>query len=286
MRDNGAMREKQARIIAETGVRPTIDPAAEVEARVRFLQEYLAATRAGGFVLGISGGVDSTLAGRLAQLAVEQARAEQGQSVGDEGAPSFIAVRLPYRMQADEADASAAMDFVAADHRLTLDIAPATDGLAAAFAEAVGEPISDYNKGNAKARMRMAAQYAIAGIDGHLVIGTDQAAENVTGFFTKHGDGGADLLPLFGLNKRQVRAVARHLGAPEALWAKVPTADLLDERPGQADEAELGISYEHIDDYLEGREVPRDVAERIEAIHARTRHKRTTPVTPADTWWR
>ena len=279
------MREMQREIIAEMGVRPTIDPAAEVERRVRFLQDYLQATGARGFVLGISGGVDSTVAGRLAQLAVERTRAESSLSAGDEGAPEFTAVRLPYRVQADEVDASAAMDFIAADRRVTLDIAPAADAMADAFHAATGEAISDYNKGNVKARMRMVAQYAIAGADGRLVVGTDHGAESVTGFFTKFGDGGADVLPLFGLNKRQVRALARELGAPEVLYAKQPTADLLDERPGQADETELGMRYDDIDDYLEGREVPREVAEKIEAIHRRTRHKRTTPVTMLDEWW-
>ena len=287
----GAMRELQQQIIAEMGVRPEVDPAAEVEARVRFLVDYLEATGASGFVLGISGGVDSTTAGRLAQLAVERRRAELGTEAGDDAAPSrenprFTAVRLPYRVQADEADATAAMDFVGADGRVTLNIAEAVAGMASAFQEATGEPISDYNQGNVKARMRMVAQYAIAGAHGQLVIGTDHAAESITGFFTKFGDGGADVLPLAGLDKRQVRAVAKKLGAPEHLWAKVPTADLLDGSPGRADEDELGLSYEHIDDYLEGREIPEEAAEKLEGVWRRSRHKRTTPVTIHDDWWR
>ncbi|MBD4206915.1 NAD(+) synthase, partial [Xanthomonas citri pv. citri] len=88
-----------------------------------------------------------------------------------------------------------AMDFVGADQDVTLNIAEAVQGLAAAFAEGVGEPISDYNQGNVKARIRMTAQYAVAGAHGQLVIGTDHAAEAVTGFYTKFGDGGADVLP-------------------------------------------------------------------------------------------
>lgn len=304
------MRELQQRIIEEMGVRPEIDPAEEVHRRVRFLADYLQATGSAGFVLGISGGVDSTAAGRLAQLAVERARAELGvtDAVAMGGPvlragsahrptaetlptpspqnPRFTAVRLPYNVQADESEAQQAMDYIDADIDRTLNIAGGVDGVAAAFAEAAGEPISDYNKGNVKARVRMVAQYALAGQHGQLVVGTDHGAESVTGFFTKFGDGGADVLPLFGLNKRQVRLVAKELGAPEALWSKVPTADLLDERPGQADEAELGLSYDHIDDYLEGREVPAEVAERIESIWLRTRHKRTTPVTILEDWWR
>lgn len=293
------MRELQQQIIAEMGVRPEIDPAAEVEARVAFLVDYLTTTGTAGFVLGISGGVDSTAAGRLAQLAVERRRAQLGvpdvavegrdvPALGDPSreAPQFTAVRLPHGEQHDEADAQAAMDFIGADRRVTLNIAAATSGLADAFAEGTGTPLADFDKGNVKARLRMTAQYAIAGAHGQLVIGTDQGAESTTGFFTKFGDGGADVLPLFGLDKRQVRALAKELGAPEHLWNKVPTADLLDGKPGQTDEAELGMSYEDIDDYLEGREIDPAVAERLEGIWLRSRHKRTTPVTIHDTWWR
>ena len=273
------MRAQQRVIIEESGVRPEIDPAQEVQRRVQFLVDYLAATRTKGFVLGISGGLDSTLAGRLAQLAVEKVRAEGG-------AAEFVAVRLPYNVQHDEADAAAAVAFVAADETITYNVAPAVDGFEAEYDRAVGTPMTDFTKGNTKARLRMIAQYAIAGDRGLLVIGTDHAAESVTGFFTKFGDGGADLLPLSGLNKRQNRALLKHLGADERLWSKMPTADLLDENAGRPDEDELGLRYDDIDDYLEGREVPEAVAEKIETVWLRTRHKRTVPVTVADTWWR
>jgi len=273
------MRKLQAAIIDEMGVKPEIDPRQEVEARVGFLCDYLRASRTKGFVLGISGGLDSTLAGRLAQLAAERLRAEGGEA-------EFVGVRLPHRKQHDEEDAQAALDFVAADRTVTYDIAPAVDGFEHGFEGATTREISDFNRGNIKARMRMIAQYAIAGEHNYLVIGTDHGAESVTGFFTKYGDGGADVLPLFGLNKRQNRRLLQELGAAERLWAKAPTADLLDEKPGQTDEAELGISYDDIDDYLEGREIDEAVAERLEAQYLRTRHKRTTPVTIFDDWWR
>ncbi|MDO5699210.1 MAG: ammonia-dependent NAD(+) synthetase [Dermatophilus congolensis] len=273
------MRPRQRDIIAEFGVLPQIDPAHEVERRVQFLADYLAATRAKGYGLGISGGLDSTLAGRLAQLAVEKVRAEGGQA-------TFVAVRLPYKVQHDEADAAAAMTFVAADEEVTYNVAPAVDGFEAEFDRVIDTPMTDFTKGNTKARLRMVAQYSIAGDRGLLVIGTDHAAESVTGFFTKFGDGAADILPLSGLNKRQNRALLQHLGAEERLWAKVPTADLLDLNVGRTDEDELGLRYDDIDDYLEGREVPEAVAEKIEGIWWRSRHKRTVPVTVHDTWWR
>lgn len=273
------MRELQAVIIKEMGVKPRIDPAAEVRARIDFLKEYLVATHTNGFVLGISGGLDSTLAGRLAQLAAEELRA-----AGTDA--RFVAVRLPYGTQLDEDDAQEALDFVAADVERTFNVKAGVDGLESAFHKAVGTPISDFNKGNIKARMRMIAQYTLAGEDNLLVIGTDHGAESVTGFFTKFGDGGADLLPLFGLNKRQNRELLRHLGSPRQLWEKVPTADLLDGQPLRTDEDELGITYENIDDYLEGREIPQDAAQNIESKFLRSRHKRTTPVTIFDTWWK
>lgn len=273
------MRDLQRVIIDEMGVKPSIDPAREVERRVEFLRDYLQATGTKGFVLGISGGVDSTLAGRLAQLAAERHREQGGEAV-------FVAVRLPHHVQADEADAAEAMRFVAADEEVTFDIGAATDAFEAEYARALGSQVSDFSKGNVKARLRMVAQYAIAGERRMLVVGTDHGAESVTGFFTKFGDGGADVLPLYGLDKGQNRQVARHLGAPEQLWAKEPTADLLDDQPLRSDEDELGLTYAHIDAYLQGEEVPDEVAERIEAKWRTSRHKRTTPVTPFHTWWR
>ena len=277
----------QQQIVEALDVKPEIDPAEEIESRIAFLIDYLKAAGAKGFVLGISGGQDSTLAGRLAQLAVERVRAD-----GDEA--QFVAVRLPYRVQADAADAESAIDFIAADRSLTINIEHGVDGierdieegLAAAASAGSEQSITDFNRGNIKARLRMVTQYAIGGHGGLLVIGTDHAAEAVTGFYTKFGDGAADILPLSGLNKRQGRAVLKALGAPEHLYLKVPTADLLDGVPGRPDEDELGISYEHIDDYLEGREVPEEVATLIEAKYVATRHKRNLPVTPGDTWWR
>jgi NAD+ synthase len=274
----------RAAIARDLGVQPRIDPASEVQRRVEFLASYLRCTPATGFVLGISGGQDSTLAGRLCQLAVQALR-DQGQ------AATFWAVRLPHGVQADEADAQAALAFIQPDHALTLNIRPGTDALAQSVAEALAQlpgtpPLSDFVRGNLKARQRMAAQYALGGQLGALVVGTDHAAEAVTGFFTKYGDGGVDLTPLTGLTKGQGARLLQALGAPDTTWRKVPTADLEDSRPGLPDEAALGVTYPQIDAYLEGREVPEQVAERLEALYLATRHKRALPVSPVDGWWR
>lgn len=274
------MSEMQQQIIETLGARPDVDPASEVERRVGFLVDYarsVPGTR--GFVLGISGGQDSSLAGRLCQLAAERLRAEGAEA-------EFIAVRLPYRVQHDEDDAQLALSFIRPDRAVAVNIAASVDALAAEVSDALGEPVSDFNKGNVKARVRMVAQYAIAGDRRLLVVGTDHAAEAVTGFFTKFGDGAVDVIPLSGLSKRQGASLLQHLGAPDRLWRKTPTADLLDGTPGQSDEANLGIAYEHIDAYLEGHAVEAEVAERIEQKYRATEHKRRLPVAPDDAWWK
>jgi len=273
------MRPLQREIIASLQTQRTIDPAVEIRDRVRLMVDYLERTRARGFVLGISGGQDSSLLGRLAQLAVEQRRAEGAEAV-------FVAVRLPYGEQHDEADAQLALDFIRPDERTTVNIKASVDAMREALADSLPVGVSDFNAGNIKARSRMIAQYAIAGDRGLLVLGTDHAAEAVTGFYTKFGDGGSDLNPLGGLTKGQGRELLIALDAPARLYEKVPTADLLGDRPGRADEDELGVAYADIDAYLRGEDVAAAAAERIELLYLRSRHKRTTPVVPSDSWWR
>jgi len=272
------MRELQARIIDDLHVRPEIDPAEEVERRVGFLVDYVRTTGAKGFVLGISGGQDSTLAGRLSQLAVERLAAEGTDA-------DFVAVRLPYAVQRDEEDAQLALSFIQPKSSAVFNIQRGTDGVEDEYADAFGEQMSDFVKGNVKARIRMVAQYGIAGQRGLLVVGTDHAAEAVTGFFTKYGDGGTDILPLTGLTKRQGKQLLSFLGAPARLYEKAPTADLLDANPGQTDEENLGLSYSDIDDFLEGKDVSDEVAEALEQRYRATEHKRQPPASMFDGWW-
>ncbi|MEU4677948.1 ammonia-dependent NAD(+) synthetase [Micromonospora sp. NPDC023737] len=267
----------QQQIAADLQVSSTFDAEAEIERRTVFLADRLVDTGLSTLVLGISGGVDSTTAGRLCQLAVERARAA--------GHPAtFVAMRLPYGVQADEHHAQAALEFIRPDRVLTVDVKPASDAaldalLAAGltFRDAAQQ---DFVHGNVKARQRMIAQYAVAGAMGGLVVGTDHAAEAVTGFFTKHGDGAADVVPLTGLTKRRVRAIAAALGAPAELVGKAPTADLESLAPGKLDEDALGLAYEHIDAYLEGRPVPAEAAEALVARYRATEHKRSLPIAP------
>lgn len=265
--------EIQTKIINDLNMVRNFYVADEIRNRIIFLKNYLKRTGLRAYVLGISGGIDSTTAGKLAQLAVVELRAE--------GYPcEFIAVRLPYGVQKDSKDADAAMDFIKPDDRFIIDIKPAVDGLWNEMEmNFITKPYKeDFAKGNAKARQRMIAQYAVAGTHKGLVIGTDHGAEAVMGFFTKFGDGAADILPLTGLNKRRVRAIAEALGAPAKLVNKTPTADLEDENPQLPDETAFGITYEEIDDFLEGKEVfPRVHDIIVNAYHA-TEHKRKPPV--------
>src|SRR4051794_33959588 len=192
------MANLRRRILAELGVKPTIEPETEIRQRVDFLKDYLRSTPVEGYVLGVSGGQDSTLAGRLCQLAVEELRAE------GRGA-TFVAVRLPYGVQADEHDALIALEFIRPDRSIMVNVRPSADAVAAEAALALRELLGDeprlrdFVRGNIKARERMVIQYAIAGQLNMLVVGTDHAAEAVTGFFTKYGDGGVDITPLTGL---------------------------------------------------------------------------------------
>ena len=228
-------------------------------------------------MLGISGGVDSLTAGLLAQKAVELLRQDGYEA-------RFVAVRLPYGAQADEADAQKSLSVIQPDRIVTIDIKPAADAMMAEVNKEAADLVSGdrlhFHLGNVKARQRMIAQYALAGGARGLVIGTDHAAEAVMGFFTKFGDGAADVLPLSGLNKRRVRAVAKHLGAPDELVFKVPTADLESDAPLKPDEDVYGVTYDEIDDFLEGKEVREEAAQRILAAYRATEHKRALPVAP------
>ncbi|OCS82487.1 ammonia-dependent NAD(+) synthetase [Caryophanon tenue] len=271
----------QQQIIEELGVKPTIDVAEEIRTTIDFLKDYAKKHPfVKSFVLGISGGQDSTLAGKLAQLAIDELNEEAGTR-----AYSFYAVRLPYGVQADEQDCQDALDYIQPTKTFTVNIKPAVDASVAALTEA-GITLSDFAKGNEKARERMKVQYSIAAMNGGVVLGTDHAAEAITGFYTKFGDGGADLVPLFRLNKRQGKQLLKALDCPEHLYLKVPTADLEENRPSLPDEAALGITYEQIDDYLEGKDIPEEARKVLEGHYLRSQHKRHLPITVFDTFWK
>ncbi|WP_433442845.1 ammonia-dependent NAD(+) synthetase [Nonomuraea sp. CA-141351] len=267
----------QQEIAGDLQVSASFDVWQEIERRVAFLADQLTSTGLRALVLGISGGVDSMTAGRLCQLAVERVRAAGRES-------TFFAMRLPYGAQADEKDAQLALEFIRPDRVLTVDVKSASD--AALEAMLAGGMVfrdahhQDFVHGNIKARQRMIAQYAVAGAHEGLVVGTDHAAEAVSGFFTKFGDGAADVVPLTGLTKRRVRAMSQALGAPSALVHKTPTADLETLNPGKPDEEALGVTYDDIDDFLEGKPVDEAALAAIVGRYRLTEHKRQLPIAP------
>ena len=266
----------KSEIIEAMKVKPIINPEEEIKLRIKFIKKQLVESGLSSLVLGISGGIDSATCGRLAQLAINELNEVKDVDY------KFIAVRLPYENQKDEDDAQLSISFINPTKQISVNIKPGADGIHDQVLSSIKkngfidltEDKIDFAKGNVKARSRMAIQYDIACLLDGLVLGTDHSAENVTGFYTKWGDGACDLIPLFGLNKRQVRQVAAHLGAPERLITKAPTADLECLSPQKKDEDVLGLSYDQIDDFLEGKSIL-DTAEKI-LIKAfkKTQHKR------------
>ena len=267
----------KAEIMNTLGVISTseFNPEKAVRGRIDYLKNFIKTTGLNGFVLGISGGVDSSTVGRLAQLACEELRSEGIDA-------KFYAMRLPAGVQLDESDAQDAMSFINADVQMTVNIGEASNSIHSAFTVEqnrvdgkTGLPASlDYHKGNVKARMRMIAQYEVAGYYGLAVVSSDQNTECLFAFFTKFGDGAADLIVNRGLNKRQVRLMAKYLGAPENLWNKAPTADLEELNPGKLDDDGFGVPYNFVDDFLEGIEIPSQFEQIIVQAYENSRHKR------------
>ena len=271
----------QQEIISALHTKPVINAQQEIRTSVDFLKSYLKAHPfLKTLVLGISGGQDSTLAGKLSQMAISELREETGKQDYQ-----FIAVRLPYGVQKDEQDCQDAISFIEADRVMVVNIKEAVLASEKALKEA-GLTLSDFVRGNEKARERMKAQYSIAGMTAGVVVGTDHAAEALTGFFTKYGDGGTDINPLFRLTKGQGKALLKALGCPEHLYLKHPTADLEDDRPGLEDEVALGVTYQQIDDYLTGKTIDPQAAKTIENWYLKTEHKRRPPITVFDDFWK
>lgn len=253
-------------------LRVSLDPAEAERTLVRFLQDYLSDSEKQGFVVGISGGIDSALAAALACRAV--------------GPQRVFGLVLPdaETSAAEAEDARTVIQWLRIESRL-MNIQTSADALIRA-----GGETDRVGLGNIKARARMVLLYSEAARRQSLVLGTGNKSEILTAYFSKHGDGGVDIQPMGDLYKTQVRILARHLGAPERIIQKVPTAGLW---AGQTDEDELGITYERLDRILLGLElrmpiekiagavgVPDSEVKRIEEMHRRSQHKRRMPMIP------
>lgn len=250
----------------------------EYHIRAQYMMKYMRERNLKSLVLGVSGGVDSLTAALICQSAVTDMRI-----LTKDQSYNFIAVKLPYKSQKDAEFVDMALEAIQPNLVVDLNIGDTVDAIMENLEKddvfnAKTPEEKDFIKGNVKARARMTAQYAIANTYAGTVVGTDHAAEAVTGFFTKFGDGGCDVTPLTGLVKSQVRELAKYRKAPQELYEKVATADLEDLSVNKPDEEALGVSYDEIDAFLLCEE---DISDKsftnIANRYVATEHKRQQP---------
>lgn len=220
----------------------------------KFLKEYLESNKMDSYVLGLSGGVDSSLVAAIARKAVGKDRL-YCYAIDIESNPK------------DVEDAKK----VAKELDLNLEVINLSDTYRSYLKSLSGEDFIRLTKSNLKVRMRMVALFAYAQEKKGLVLGTDNADERYVGYFTKYGDGAADVLPIVHLTKQEVRDAAKLYGVSEILANRVPSAGLFE---GQTDEKEMGLTYKDLDDFLLGKEIDPKVKERIEYLHKISEHKR------------
>ncbi|MCH5180430.1 MAG: NAD(+) synthase [Erysipelotrichales bacterium] len=222
----------------------------------RFLKDKLVETKMSGYVLGVSGGIDSALVLALAKRAVGE---------------KIFGLIMP--CESHESDANDAIELLEKFNveYITVDLTSTFQKMAIELEKSYGHPLDKMARANIKVRLRMVTLYAIGQTRNSLVLGTDNLDEAYTGYFTKYGDGGVDLLPIAELTKSEVFEASRILGVTEAILNRKPSAGLF---VGQTDEMELGVTYEELDNYLLGKEVPESVKVRIEHLHKVSAHKR------------
>lgn len=220
----------------------------------KFLKDYLASSKMDGYVLGLSGGIDSSLVAAIARKAV--------------GKDKLFCYAIDIESNPkDILDATK----VAKELDVNLKVIDLTDTYHSYLNNLKGEDFIRLTKSNLKVRMRMVALFAFAQEKRSLVLGTDNADERYVGYFTKYGDGAADLLPIVHLTKKEVREAAKMYGLSDELVYRTPSAGLFE---GQTDEGEMGIKYDDLDDYLIGRQIDEKSKERIEYLHRISEHKR------------
>ena len=228
----------------------------------KFLREYLEQSHCKGYVLGLSGGVDSSLVAAIARKAV--------------GKDKLHCYAID--VESNEADIEDAKQ-VAKELDLNLKVVNLTETYHLYLKSLKGEEFIRLTKSNLKVRMRMVALFAYAQEHSSLVLGTDNMDERYVGYFTKYGDGAADLLPIVYLTKGEVREAAKLYGLSSVLANRTPSAGLFE---GQTDETEMGVSYKDLDDFLIGKEINPKAKERIEYLHKISEHKRVDIPTPKE----
>jgi NAD+ synthase len=242
------------------------DIALKVEKTINWLREQVEKSKTKGLVLGISGGIDSALVSFLIKKAFPN---------------NSLGVILPCNSNSnDREDAlkvikACNIEYIEIDltneHRNILDKVKNELQHKNLNSSENNLRLSD---ANLRARLRMSTIYSIANAYNYLVVGTDNAAELYIGYFTKYGDGGVDILPIANLTKREVKEWSLELGVPKDIIEKAPSAGLWE---GQTDEKEIGTTYDRVDDFIRGKEIPQKDSEIILELHNRTEHKRNMP---------
>jgi NAD+ synthase len=235
-----------------------------IEHIVDWLRLQVKNANAKGIVVGLSGGIDSSVVAFLIKKAFPN---------------NSIGVIMPINSNPiDEKYALELCGVCKIDHikvELSLDHKNILEKVKTGLGEKYEfDRIAD---SNLRARLRMSTLYTVANSMNYLVVGTDNAAEILTGYFTKYGDGGVDLVPIANLTKRQVYEFAKFFGVPDSIINRAPSAGLWE---GQTDESEMGTTYDMIDDYIEGKDIPKVDKEIIEKLHLRSEHKRNMPPKP------
>ncbi|MDA8228060.1 MAG: NAD(+) synthase [Desulfitobacterium hafniense] len=235
-----------------------------IDLAIEWLRTITSTAKAEGLVVGVSGGVDSAVVAGLCKRAFPE------KSVG---------LIMPcHSNPVDREDAMLIANTLGLKI-IEVDLSNAHTDIFSRVSErleetSLGVTGERMSQGNLKARLRMSTLYTVANALNYLVVGTDNAPESYTGYFTKYGDGGVDVLPISSLTKTEVRVWAKALGLPDQIVNRVPTAGLW---PGQTDEGEMGITYDMIDRFLLGEEVPAEVQEKVEELHRVSEHKRNMP---------
>lgn len=234
-----------------------------VEQITNWLQTQVKSAHMNGLLVGVSGGLDSAVVAYLIKRAFPK---------------DSLGVIMPLKSNPVDIEHANLVVESCGIKNLTIDLTKTHKTLYSAVETAiqVEDTITTLNNAqladaNLRARLRMSTLYTIATHYNYLVVGTDNASEWYTGYFTKYGDGGVDLLPITPFTKGEVQNLAKYLQVPDEVINKAPSADLWS---GQTDEAEMGTTYEYIDAYLKGEDIPKRDRELIESMHERTRHKR------------
>lgn len=238
----------------------------KIEHVVTWLQEQVESSKTKGILVGLSGGIDSSVVACLIKRAFPD---------------NCIGVVLPCKSnEKDRSDGIAVAEACGIDY-IEVELTNAHEEIFSAVNAALGDRAEHrrLTDANLRARLRMSTLYTVGNDLGYLVAGTDNAAELLTGYFTKYGDGGVDILPIARLTKREVFEWAKHLGVPQAVIDRKPSAGLWE---GQTDESEMGVTYDAIDAYIEGNPVSDEDKKIIERMQRVTEHKRVMPPMPSE----